>query len=148
MRKGYGNDDYDDENSHINNSEKDNDSNSADDISDSNSSRGSAARWIGTLDDGTNAFMLWLESMNKQHQPNDSLHISIILREFIKDKLTILYDKNLEFEINVEIKEGVPFCRYCNLYDCSHVGFTISLEQMCEDHCGYQELSVYDIVDN
>ncbi|MGH9953143.1 MAG: hypothetical protein ACRD5J_16115 [Nitrososphaeraceae archaeon] len=58
MRKGYGNDDYDDENSHINNSEKDNDSNSADDISDSNSSRGSAARWIGTLDDGTNAFML------------------------------------------------------------------------------------------
>jgi len=72
---------------------------------------------------------------------------SIILRRFIKDRRTTLYDKNLESEVNVEINKGVPFCRYCNLDDCSHVGFTISLEQMCEDFSSNQELLVDDIVD-
>jgi len=49
---------------------------------------------------------------------------SIILRRFIKDRRTTLYDKNLESEVDVEINEDVLFCRYCNLDDCSHVGFT------------------------
>jgi hypothetical protein len=54
----------------------------------------------------------------------------------------------LESEIDVEINEGVPFCRYCNLDDCSHVGFTVSLEQMLEDRASNQELSIDDIVNN
>jgi hypothetical protein len=103
---------------------------------------------MGTLENGTTTFMRWLNSVDKQHQHNnDSLNVPIILRRFIKDKHTILYDKNLESEIDVEIKEGVPFCRYCNVDDCSHVGFTISLEQMCEDHASNKEFSIDDIAD-
>lgn len=148
MRKSYYSDDCGDEKKYRNNSEKDDDSDSGDNTDDSNSIEGPAARRIGTLDNGTTAFMQWLDSVNKQYQPSESLDIAIILRKFIKDKRTILYDKNLESEINVEIKEGVPFCKYCNLDDCSHVGFTISLEQMCEDRGSNQELSVDDIIDN
>jgi hypothetical protein len=86
--------------------------------------------------------------VNKQQLlPTNSSDIPIILRKFIKDKHTTLYDKNLESEIDVEIKEGVPFCRYCNVDDCSHVGFTISLEQMCEDHASNKEFSIDDIAD-
>lgn len=48
----------------------------------------------------------------------------IILRKFIKDKHATLYDKQLESEIDVEINEGIPFCSYRKLDDCSHVGFS------------------------
>jgi hypothetical protein len=103
---------------------------------------------MGTLENGTTTFMRWLNSVDKQHQHNnDSLNVPIILRRFIKDRRTTLNDKNLESEVDVEINEGVLFCRYCNLDDCSHVGFTISLEQMCEDFSSNQELSVDDIID-
>jgi len=131
-----------------NNSEMDDDNDRAGDASDSNVKVGHAARSIGTLDDGTTAFMQWLESVNKQYEPNYSMDMPVILRKFIKDKRTILYDKNLESEIDVEIIEGVPICRYCNLDDCLHVGFTISLEQMCEDRVSNQELSVDEIFNN
>jgi hypothetical protein len=112
--------------------------------------RSVVAQKIGTLDNGTTAFMQWLDLVNNQQQqhPTNSLDAPLILRKFIKDKQAILYDKNLESEINVEIKEGVPFCSYCDLPDCSHVGFAISLEQLCEDRCSNQELSTDDIVGN
>ena len=107
------------------------------------------AQKIGTLDKGTTAFMHWLDLVNNQQQhPTNSLDTPLILRKFIKDKQAILYDRNLESEIDVEIKEGVPFCSYCDLPDCSHVGFTISLEQLCENRCSNQELSTDDIVGN
>ena len=107
------------------------------------------AQKIGTLDNGTTAFMHWLDLVNNQQQHStNSLDTPLILRKFIKDKQAILYDRNLESEIDVEIKEGVPFCSYCDLPDCSHVGFTISLEQLCEDRCSNQELSTDDIVGN
>ncbi|MGH9953471.1 MAG: hypothetical protein ACRD5J_17775, partial [Nitrososphaeraceae archaeon] len=124
------------------------DNNRADDTSDSSSRKAHAARKIGTLENGTTTFMRWLNSVDKQQQHNNnSLNVPIILRRFIKNRRTTLYDKNLESEVDVEINEGVPFCRYCNLDDCSHVGFTISLEQMCEDFSSNLELSVDDIVD-
>lgn len=148
MGKSNGSYECGDEKRDNNNSEMDDDNDRADDTSDSNAKVGPAARSIGTLDDGTTAFMQWLDSVNKQYQPNYSMDIPVILRKFIKDKRTILYDKNLESEIDVEIIEGVPICRYCNLDDCLHVGFTISLEQMCEDRSSNQELSVDDIVNN
>lgn len=84
--------------------------------------------------------------MNKQQNSANLLDAPLNLRKFIKDNRVILYDKNLESEIDVKIEEGVPFCRYCNLFDCSHVGFTISLEQLCEDYCSNQELSIDDII--
>ena len=92
--------------------------------------------------------MQWLDLVNNQQNPTNSLDTPLIFRKFIKDKQAILYDKNLGYEIDVEIKEGVPFCSYCDLPDCSHVGFTISLEQLCEDRCSNQELSTDDIVGN
>lgn len=146
MGKSNGINDCSDENRHSNNSEKDNNSDSTDNTNGGNSRGSPVARRIGTLDNGTSAFMQWLDSENKQYKPNYPVNVPIILRKFIKDKRTILYDKNLESEINIEIKEGVPFCRYCNLDDCLHVGFTISLEQMCEDFSSNQELSIDDIV--
>jgi hypothetical protein len=103
---------------------------------------------IGTLDNGTAAFMQWLDLVNNQQYSTNSLDTPLILRKFIKDKQAILYDRNLGSEIDVEIKEGVPFCSNCDLPDCSHVGFTISLEQFCEDRCSNQELSTDDIVGN
>jgi hypothetical protein len=106
------------------------------------------AQKIGTLDDGIAAFMQWLDLVNNQQYPTNSLDTPLLLRKFIKDKQAILYDKNLGSEIDVEIKEGVPFCSYCDLPDCSHVGFAISLEQLCEDRCSNQELSTDDIVGN
>jgi hypothetical protein len=56
-----------------------------------------------------------------------NLDLPIILLEFIKDNRTILYDWNLESEIDVEIKEAVPFRTSCILDECSRVGFTTSL---------------------
>jgi hypothetical protein len=106
------------------------------------------AQKVGTLDDGTAAFMQWLDLVNNQQYRTNSLDTPLILKKIIKDKQAILYDKNLRSEIDVEIKEGVPFCSYCDLPDCSHVGFTISLEQLCEDRCSNQELSTDDIVGN
>jgi hypothetical protein len=148
MGKSKGSDDCCDERRYSYNSEKDDNNNCGDDTSDNISRRAHAARKIGTLDNGTTAFIRWLQSIDKQHQHNNnSLDMPIILRRFIKDRRTILYDKNLESEIDVEINEGVPFCIYCNLDDCSHVGFTISLEQMCEDRASNQELSIDDIAD-
>jgi len=68
------------------------------------------AQKIGTLDNGTTAFMHWLDLVNNQQQhPTNSLNTPLILRKFIKDKQAILYNRNLESEIDVEIKEGVPF---------------------------------------
>jgi hypothetical protein len=116
------------------------------DTGDDDSKRDASSRKIGTLDNGTTAFMRWLDSVNKNNEPSGSSDIPITLKKFIKDKRTILYDKNLESEIDIEIKEGIPFCRNCDLNDCVHVGFTISLEQMCEDRASGQELSVDDIV--
>jgi len=67
-----------------NNSEMDDDNDGSGDARDSNVKVGHAARSIGTLDDGTTAFMQWLESMNKQYEPNYSMDIPVILRKFIK----------------------------------------------------------------
>jgi hypothetical protein len=69
------------------------------------------AQKIGTLDNGTTAFMHWLDLVNnqqQQQQPTNSWDTPLILRKFIKDKQAIVYDRNLESEIDVEIKEGVP----------------------------------------
>src|SRR5688572_23919255 len=105
MGKSNGSNDCSDENRHSNNSEKDNISDSTDDTNNGNSRGSPVARRIGTLDNGTTAFMQWLDSENKQYKPNYPVDVPIILRKFIKDKCSILYDTNLESEIDVEIIE-------------------------------------------
>ena len=53
----------------------------------------------------------------------------IILKEFVNNKYTVLYDTNLGHDVIVETHDGVPRCKSCNADDCGHVGFTICVEQ-------------------
>ena len=81
-----------------------------------------------TLDQGTNAFIQWLSSEDKKTITNNNNN-PIILKEFVNNKYTVLYDTNLGHDVIVETHEGVPKCRSCNADDCGHVGFTICVEQ-------------------
>ena len=84
-----------------------------------------------TLDQGTNAFMQWLTcSQDKQSSAaTTSNNPIIILKEFVSNKYSILYDNNIGKEVIVKTYNGVPRCNTCNVDDCGHVGFTICLEQ-------------------
>ncbi|HEY7083127.1 MAG: hypothetical protein WA364_10555 [Candidatus Nitrosopolaris sp.] len=80
-----------------------------------------------TLDEGTFAFMHWLNSEDKASL--SSTDNPIVLLKFINDIHTILYDTNLHAEVEVEIIQGIPRCKYCKEDDCAHVGFAICVEQ-------------------
>ena len=97
------------------------------------------------LDDGTFAFMHWMNSDNKKSITSDN---PIILLKFVNDKHTILYDTDLHIEVGVEINEGVPYCRHCKLDDCSHVGFAVCVEELYGHRRGRggKEETVDDIV--
>src|SRR5918911_3013367 len=85
-----------------------------------------------TLDEGTMAFMQWLNSKQKYSSSNidnnnDTIINPIILKQFCKGKYAVLVDSvigdtPLPKEIIVEIKDGVPLCSYCKSNDCAHVG--------------------------
>jgi hypothetical protein len=80
-----------------------------------------------SLDEGTFAFMHWMNSENKKSITSDN---PIVLLKFVNDKHTILYDTDLHSEVDVQINEGVPYCKYCKLDDCSHVGFAVCVEEL------------------
>ena len=80
-----------------------------------------------SLDEGTFAFMHWMNSDNKKSIASDN---PIILLKFVNDKHTILYDTDLHIEGDVEVNEGLPYCRHCKLDDCSHVGFAVCVEEL------------------
>jgi hypothetical protein len=79
-----------------------------------------------TLDQGTNAFIQWLSSKDKKSATTNN---PIILKEFVNNKYSILYDINLGHYVIVVTHDGVPRCRTCNADDCGHVGFAICLDQ-------------------
>jgi hypothetical protein len=86
-----------------------------------------------TLDEGTTAFMQWLNSKEKSSSDNNN---SVTLKHFAKGKYVVLVDSmlgNISREITVEIKGGVPVCGYCKSEDCAHVGFTICVQQLYEN---------------
>jgi hypothetical protein len=86
-----------------------------------------------TLDEGTTAFMQWLNSKEKSSSNNNN---SVTLKHFAKGKYVVLVDSmsgNISREIMVEIKGGVPVCGYCKSEDCAHVGFTICVQQLYEN---------------
>ena len=97
-----------------------------------------------TLDEGTFAFMHWLNSEDKQSL--SSTDNPIVLLKFVNDKHTILYDTRLCKEIDVEISKGVPFCRYCKEDDCAHVGFAVCTEQLCGHRRTRKEETAEDIL--
>jgi hypothetical protein len=80
-----------------------------------------------SLGEGTFAFMHWMNSDNKKSIASGN---PIILLKFVNYKHTILYDTDLHIEGDVEINEGVPYCRHCKLDDCSHVGFAVCVEEL------------------
>jgi len=82
-----------------------------------------------TLDQGAEAFMQWLGSEDKMSASSNP----IILKQFVRNRYTILYDSTLGHDVIVETHDGVPFCKSCNADDCGHVGFTILLEQKYEN---------------
>ncbi len=82
---------------------------------------------ISALDDGEFAFMEWLNSENKTSSKNH-----IILKRYEKDKECILNDNTLYSYIKVKVKDGAPFCTYCQDDSCAHVGFTIHIMQLFE----------------
>ncbi len=67
--------------------------------------------------------MRWLNSDNKTSI--SSTDNSIVLLKFINDKQTILYDATIQTQIDIEIKNGVPYCKYDKADDCAHVEFAI-----------------------
>ena len=82
-----------------------------------------------TLDQGTEAFMHWLGSDDKM----SALSNPIILKQFVRNRITVLHDSTLGHDVTVETHDGVPFCKSCDTDDCGHVGFTILLEQKYEN---------------
>jgi hypothetical protein len=97
-----------------------------------------------SLDEGTFEFMHWMSSDNKKSITSDN---PIVLLKFVNDKHTILYDTDLHSEVDVQINEGVPYCKYCKLDDCSHVGFAVCVEELYGHRRGRgREETVDDIV--
>jgi hypothetical protein len=80
-----------------------------------------------SLEEGTSAFMHWLNSEDKKSLSEGN---PIVLLKFMNDRRTILYDTTLRTRLEVEINNGVPFCKYCKEDDCAHVGFAIEVEQL------------------
>jgi hypothetical protein len=78
------------------------------------------------IDEGVIAFSMWLGSQGK----DSSSTVSISAREFVLGRLVILHDHAMQKDIPVEISNGVPFCKECDMNDCAHVGFAICTEQM------------------
>lgn len=97
-----------------------------------------------SLDEGTFAFMCWINSDNKKSITSDN---PIVLLKFVNDKHTILYDTNLHSEVDVQIHKGVPYCKHCKSDDCSHVGFAVCIEQLYGHRRGRgKEETVDDII--
>ena len=107
--------------------ENNNNEKSADD-SDSNSSHKNRFNKCETIEEGTFAFMHWLNSDNKTSL--SATDNPIVLLKFINDRHTILYDTAIQTQIDIEIKNGVPYCKYDRADDCAHIGFAIEVEQL------------------
>jgi hypothetical protein len=97
-----------------------------------------------TIDDGTEAFMQWMASPDKKSVTSEN---PIVLKKFVNDVHTVLYDISLSREIDVKLTGGIPFCNYCKSDECAHVGFTICLEQLEGHRPNGEEETVDDIVD-
>ena len=79
-----------------------------------------------TLDEGTMAFIHWLNSTHKK----STIENPFVVKDFQNDKCTVLWDNSVQAEVSIDTKDGAPICQYCKADDCAHVGFTICLEQL------------------
>ena len=94
--------------------------------------------------------MRWLGSENRISASSNP----IILKQFVRNRYTVLYDSTLGQDVIVETHNGVPFCRSCNADNCGHVGFTIFLGQKYENDgtifdfrlCAHQRIASQRII--
>jgi hypothetical protein len=98
-----------------------------------------------SIDDGTSAFMQWLNSEDKKSTDSGN---PLILLKFVNDKHTIIHDSLLGLKIDVESHDGIPFCGYCKSDDCAHVGFTICVEQLYGHRRGGSEVTLDDLLES
>ena len=98
-----------------------------------------------TLEDGTEAFMKWMNSTDKKSLSSAN---PIVLVKFTNDKHTIVYDTIMSKEVDVELTDGIPYCNFCKSDDCAHVGFAICIEQLYGHRRGEKEETVDNIMDN
>jgi hypothetical protein len=85
------------------------------------------------VDDGVIAFGMWLATQDeeKKKSPSLSSQVPIAVKEFVLDRLVVLYDQAMKRDVSVVFNDGVPSCRECSdSTDCAHVGFAICVEQM------------------
>lgn len=84
------------------------------------------------VDDGVIAFGWWLAAQEEEGQTSSSNSgVPITIKEFVLDRLVILYDRIMQRDISVVFRDGVPSCKECSdSTDCAHVGFAICAEQM------------------
>ena len=66
--------------------------------------------------------------------------------KFINDRHTILCDTSIQTQIDIEIKNGVPYCIYDKADDCAHVGFAIEVEQLFGHSRNVKEETIKDII--
>jgi hypothetical protein len=97
-----------------------------------------------TLEDGTEAFMKWMNSTDKKSLSSAN---PIVLIKFINDKHTIVYDTIMSQEVDVELTDGIRFCNFCKSDDCAHVGFAICIEQLYGHRRGEKEETADKMID-
>jgi hypothetical protein len=97
-----------------------------------------------TLEDGTEAFMKWMNSTDKKSLSSGN---PIVLIKFINDKHTIVYDTIMSQEVDVELTDGIPFCNFCKSDDCAHIGFAVCIEQLYGHRRGEKEETVDKMID-
>jgi len=118
----------------------------SDDGSDSHIER-KVENWFNkceTLDEGTFAFMHWLNSEDKRSL--SSTDNPMVVLKFVNDRHTVLYDTHLHSEVDVQITKGISYCKYCKEDDCAHVGFAICIEQLYGHRRGTEE-RIEDIIE-
>ena len=79
------------------------------------------------LDIGITDFMKWLSSL--ENNDNNSTDCPVFIKEFVKDRYLIFYDKELLKDVIVFFKDCIPWCNHCEADDCGHAGFAICLKQ-------------------
>ena len=97
-----------------------------------------------SLEDGTEAFMKWMNSTDKKSLSSGN---PIVLIKFINDKHTIVYDTIMSQEVDVELTDGIPFCNFCKSDDCAHIGFAVCIEQLYGHRRGEKEETVDKMID-
>ncbi len=70
-------------------------------------------------------FMRWLSALENNNPTGNPIEV----KEIVKDKYIIFYDKDLLKDVIVVFGDYVPWCINCEEDDCGHVGFAIYLKQ-------------------